>query len=150
MNPILRTFFLVALFVSGIAGAQDAHVAIFKNISGSLKVIRNDSPIDATVGMPLFKSDRVVSTAGATGGIAFKDGTSITIGPSSEISIRDFAFEPAESKYAFSMYLAKGTAIYSSGKIGKVSPESVHVETPNAVVGVRGTRFIVSADEKLP
>jgi hypothetical protein len=55
-------------------------------------------------------------------------------------------FEPKNGKFSFSLYLAKGSAIYESGKIGKMSPQSVKVETPKATVGVRGTRFLIEAD----
>jgi hypothetical protein len=139
--------FLIATWVlASTAMAQDLHVAIFKNVSGAVKVVRNDIDLNATAGMALLKSDRVVSDAGASGGIVFKDGTLLTVGASTDVAIRDYVFEPKESKYAFSLYLTKGTAIYSSGKIGKLSPDSVTVNTPRATVGVRGTRFIIEAD----
>jgi hypothetical protein len=44
------------------------------------------------------------------------------------------------------MYLKKGSAVYNSGKIGKLSPESVKLSTPRATVGVRGTRFIIKVE----
>lgn len=128
------------------AFGEDNHVAIFKNISGDMKILRDGASLDAASGMPLFTSDKVISGAQASAGIVFKDGTLLTLGPSTEIQIRDYVFEPKNSKYEFSLYLAKGTAIYSSGKIGKLSPESVKVNTPSATVGVRGTRFIVKAE----
>lgn len=144
---LLASASLIALFcLAGPAAAQDEHVAIFKNISGTIKVVRNGDDIGAASGMTVLKSDKVVSEAGASGGIVFKDGTLLTLGPSTEVEIRNYVFEPKESQYAFSLYLAKGTAIYSSGKIGKLSPESVSVNTPKATVGVRGTRFIVKAE----
>lgn len=130
--------------------ATDDHVAIFKNVTGSMRILRSeagvDKAIDAQPGTTLATTDRVVSGAGASAGIVFKDGTLVTVGPSTEIRIRDYAFEPKDSKYAFDLYLAKGQAIYSSGKIGKLSPESVKVESPTATVGVRGTRFIIKAE----
>ena len=135
-----------AYLLAGPAIGHDDHVAIFKNVSGSVTVVRLDADLKAVSGMELLKSDKVVSGAGASSGIVFKDGTLLTIGSSSEVVIRDYAFEPKESKYAFSVYLAKGKAIYSSGKIGKLSPDSVSVETPKATIGVRGTRFIVEAE----
>lgn len=128
------------------AFGEDAHVAIFKNVSGGMKISRDGATVDAASGMPLFMADKVISNAEGSAGIVFKDGTLVTVGPSTEIQIRDYAFEPKNSKYEFSLYLAKGTAIYSSGKIGKLSPESVKVNTPTATVGVRGTRFIVTAE----
>jgi hypothetical protein len=128
------------------AFAEDGHVAIFKNVTGSLKILRGDTIIDAAPGVTVFTADKVVSGPEASAGIVFKDGTLVTVGSSSELQIREYAFETKDSKYAFSMYLAKGSAIYSSGKIGKLSPESVKINTPTATVGVRGTRFIVTAD----
>lgn len=126
--------------------ADDAHVALFKTVDGPVRVVRDNATLPATSGMTLFVADRVVSDAGASAGIVFKDGTLITVGASTDVKVRDYVFQPKEAKYAFSMYLAKGSAIYSSGKIGKLSPESVKVDTPTSTVGVRGTRFIVQAD----
>ena len=125
---------------SGIAIGQNDHVAIFKYVTGTLKVVRNDANLNATSGMTLLKSDKVVSAPSASAGIVFKDGTLLTVGASSEVEIRDYVFDPRNAKYAFSRYMQKRTAIYSSGKIGKRSPESVNVATPRATVGVRGTR----------
>lgn len=128
------------------AFGEESHVAIFKNVTGAMKILRNGTSLDAAPGAPLFISDQVVSDTGASAGIVFKDGTLITVGPSTQIKIRDYAFEPKASRYEFSLYLARGTAIYSSGKIGKLSPESVRVDSPTATVGVRGTRFIIKAE----
>ena len=146
MKRILSVALVAWGLLAGPARADDDHVALFKNVSGTMKVVRRDAVLDATPGMNLFTADRVVSSADGSAGIVFKDGTLVTVGPSTEIHLRDYAFEPKQAKYEFSMYLAKGTAIYSSGKIGKLAPESVKVDTPTATVGVRGTRFIVTAE----
>lgn len=144
----LGTFALILLSLSCIAGPAyaDNHVALFKKVTGSMKVVRGDQKLDATPGMTLFTTDRIVSGPASTAGIVFKDGTLITVGESSEIEIRDYAFETKDAKYQFGMYLAKGSAIYSSGKIGKLAPEAVKINTPTTTVGVRGTRFIVTAE----
>lgn len=60
--------------------------------------------------------------------------------------VRDYVFEPKQGKFSFALYLAKGSAIYESGKIGKLSPQSVKVEAPNVTVGVRGIRFLIEAN----
>ena len=62
-----------------------------------------------------------------------------------QVDVRDYVFQPKAGKYAFSLYMSKGSAIYESGKIGKLAPEAVKVETPKATVGVRGTRFLIEA-----
>ena len=137
--------FIAVALVGGPAFADD-HVALFKNVTGTIKVVRQDQTIDAAPGTTLFATDRVVSGPNSTGGIVFKDGTLVTVGASSEIQIRDYAFDTKDAKYQFAMYLAKGSAIYSSGKIGKLAPDAVKIDTPTATVGVRGTRFIITAE----
>jgi hypothetical protein len=146
MNLAKIVLFISALAFAGAVLAQDESVAILKNVSGTVKVVRGETTIEGSHGMGLMKADRIVSEAAASGGIVFKDGTLLTVGPSTEIAIRDYIFEPKESKFAFSVYMTKGTAIYSSGKIGKLAPESVKLDTPRATVGVRGTRFIVAVE----
>lgn len=132
--------------IAGPAFAADDHIGLFKNVTGSMKIARNGELLDAAPGANLFTSDKVISGINASAGIVFKDGTLLTVGPSTEIQLRDYVFEPKVANYQFGMYLAKGTAIYSSGKIGKISPESVRLDTPTATVGVRGTRFIITAE----
>jgi hypothetical protein len=128
------------------AYADGDHVALFKNVSGKVSVVRDSGTVDAAVGSTLFVADRLVSSPGASAGIVFKDGTLLTLGPGAELLVRDYVFEPKDARYAFSVYLAKGSAVYSSGKIGKLAPESVKVNSPLATVGVRGTRFIINAE----
>jgi hypothetical protein len=146
MNRRTLTLSLLGMACVGArAAVHDHHVALFKSVQGSVKISRDGAVLDAAPGTTLFVSDRLISGAGALAGIVFKDGTLLTLGPSSDIQLRDYVFEPAESKYAFGVYLAKGSAIYSSGKIGKLAPESVKVGTPTSTVGVRGTRFVIEA-----
>jgi hypothetical protein len=144
-SAVTTLAFALATLVAS-ARADDTHVALFKNVSGTLKVVRADRSLDATPGMTLFTTDRIISGPNSTAGIVFKDGTLVTVGASSELQIRDYAFETKDSRYQFAMYLAKGSAVYSSGKIGKLAPEAVRIDTPTTTVGVRGTRFIITAD----
>ncbi len=146
MKPLALLTLAACCLVAHPAVAGDDHVALFKNVTGTIKVARKDVVLVASPGMNLFATDRIVSAADGAAGIVFKDGTLLTVGHSTEVQLKEYVFEPKEARYAFSMYLARGTAIYSSGKIGKLAPELVKVDTPTATVGVRGTRFIVTAE----
>ncbi len=129
------------------AAADEMHVALVKSVTGSVGVVRDGQELIAQRGMRLLKSDRILAHEAATAGIVFKDGTLLSVGPGSDIAIRDYAFEPGRNDFAFALYMAKGTAVYSSGRIGKLAPESVDISTPRATVGVRGTRFIITAEQ---
>ncbi|MET0290668.1 MAG: FecR family protein [Pseudoxanthomonas sp.] len=141
---LLALGWLVGL-VAPVLAAQE-HVALVKHVSGSVKVTRQSATLDAAGGMQLQVADRLVAAPGATAAIVFKDGTLLTLGGGADVLVRDYVFEPKAGKYAFSLYLTKGSAIYESGKIGKLSPASVKVDTPKATVGVRGTRFLIEAN----
>lgn len=146
MRKLLVIGFIAVLCFAGVAMAQDDYVAQFKNVSGSVKIIRGKSNIVPVAGTQLMRLDVVVTGIDSSGGIVFNDGTRLTVGASAEIEISRYMFRSEESKYDFALYLKKGTAVYSSGKIGKLSPESVKLDTPRAAVGVRGTRFIIKED----
>ena len=135
-------------WLTGIAApavAAPGHVALFKNVAGPVQVIRADQTLDASSQTTLQIDDRVVAGSSATAAIVFRDGTLLTLGGGADIQVRDYVFEPKTSQYAFSLYMAKGSAIYESGKISKVAPDAVRIETPTATVGVRGTRFLIEA-----
>jgi hypothetical protein len=131
--------------IASSAIAEDTHVALIKSVQGSVKVLRQQETFDAKAGTTLEIADGLTSANGASAAIVFRDGTLLTLGSGAELKVRDYVFEPKDSKYAFSVFLNKGTAIYESGKIGKLSPDAVVIDTPTATVGVRGTRFLVEA-----
>jgi hypothetical protein len=126
--------------------ADEDHAALVKSVTGVVQVTRQHDTFAATGGTTLRVSDRVVTALGASAAIVFKDGTLLTLGSGADIQLRDYVFVPKDDKFAFSLYLTKGSAIYESGKIGKLSPQSVKIETPKATVGVRGTRFLIEAN----
>ena len=148
MKPFLRLLVLawLAFGITMTALAADDHVALVKNVSGDVRLIRQGQTLDVTPDTRLQVDDRVIAGSQSTAAIVFRDGTLLTLGGGADIQVRDYVFKPKSSQYAFSLYMAKGSAIYESGKIGKLAPESVKVETPTATVGVRGTRFLIEAN----
>lgn len=147
---MIRLFALAAagwlLCVSLPLSAAETHVALVKSVNGRVSIVQGEAARVATGGSQLRVSDRLVTEPGAAAAVVFKDGTMLTLGGGADVQVRDFVFEPKQGKYAFSLYMNQGSAIYESGKIGKLAPEAVKVETPKATVGIRGTRFLVEAD----
>jgi hypothetical protein len=146
MRKLMIISIITVLGLTVVAMAQDDYVAQFKSVSGSVKIIRGKSDIIPVAGTKLMRLDVIVTGPVSSGGIMFNDGTRLTMGASAEVAISRYMFQPEEAKYEFALYLKKGTAVYSSGKISKLAPESVNLSTPRAAVGVRGTRFIIKED----
>lgn len=133
------------LFLVAPAMAQDDGVALVKVLEGSAFTIQGGDKQALTVGSAIRRQD-VVETASGTVGLTFKDGSRISIGPNSRIEFKEFEYSPKENKLAFLISIAKGTMLYISGIIAKLSPEAVKIETPVATVVVRGTRFLAKVE----
>jgi hypothetical protein len=145
MNRLLRIVFFTCLWSANFAMAQTAqseYVAIFKNVSGHVVIVRGDHEVLPVAGTLVMRTDAIRSGPASSGGLIFRDGTALTVGASTEVEIRRYLFEPEENKYAFDVFLKKGSAVYASGKLAKLAPEAVSLSTPRATTGVRGTRFI--------
>jgi hypothetical protein len=84
-------------------------------------------------------------TTGGDGsvGITLLDNSLLSAGPNSALSIDKFAFDSTTHQGGFEASLRKGTLAVVSGKIAKQSPDAMKVKTPAAVLGVRGTEFLV-------
>ena len=76
-------------------------------------------------------------------GITFLDNSLLSAGPNSVLAIDRFAFDSTTHQGAFESSLKQGTLAVVSGKLAKQSPEAMKVKTPAAVLGVRGTEFLV-------
>ena len=72
-------------------------------------------------------------------GITLKDDTRVSLGAGSEMRVSRFAYAPAEGRLGLVLSVFGGAVAYGSGRIAKLSPDSIRLETPAAVMGVRGT-----------
>jgi hypothetical protein len=122
--------------------------------AGHIKVTRGEVHIEragrtlpARVGAVVEAGDVVVTGAGGSVGITFLDSSLLSAGPRSVLAIDRFAFDSTTHQGAFESSLRKGTLAVVSGKIARQSPEAMKVRTPAALLGVRGTEFVVRTGE---
>jgi hypothetical protein len=121
--------------------AQEAgHVKVVK---GVVQIERAGQKTPAAVGALVQAGDVVTTGADGSVGITFLDNSLLSAGPNSVLAIDRFAFDSTTHQGAFESSLQKGTLAVVSGKLAKQSPEAMRVKTPAAVLGVRGTEFLV-------
>ena len=116
--------------------------------SGSGAVERDEGfeVYEVTDGLGVESMDTVVTEKGKVR-IDFIDDTRVDITEHSRLIIDDFVYDPASQEGSLSLKAGLGTIRYASGKIAKNSRQRVRIETPSAVVGVRGTDFAMIVDE---
>jgi len=133
--------FLVVLAAGVGPGRADPPVGVVKVVKGEALVQRAGQSLPARDGMRLAEGDLLRTGPDGRLGVLLRDDTRLSLGPDSEIRIDRFAFAPAQGNLALVLRMLRGAATYVSGKIAKLSPEAVRVETPVGIVGIRGTQF---------
>ena len=146
-TPMTRaqSLFVVAVLLATAlpAAAQDAVVGRIKTTAGAVSIFRQKASIPAKVGMPLFQADTIRTGADGHVGITLKDDTRVSLGPNSEVRLNSFLYTPAEGRLGLVLNFVRGMAVYVSGRIAKLAPDSIRLETPGAIVGVRGTTVAI-------
>ena len=124
-----------------------ADVGQIKVATGQVFVDRKGQSLPGRVGLVLEADDVLRTGADGSVGITMRDNSLLSAGPNSILSLERFEFDPTTSEGRFDARLQRGTLAVVSGRIAKKSPQAMTVRTPSAVLGVRGTEFVVSVDE---
>jgi hypothetical protein len=132
------------LMLSGTAAvAENTQVAQIKTVSGQAEIVRNRSRNAAKVGDPLYEKDTIETGPDGSIGIVFIDNTVMSSGPNSEIVLEDYKFNSSNFTGSMLTDMNRGTLSMVSGDIARSSPGAMKVRTPTAILGVRGTRFVI-------
>ena len=116
-----------------------------KRSEGGVTVDHAGQLLPAPVGTPVFVGDRIRTASDGSVGVTLSDDTLLTAGPNSTLLINDFKFDTTTEEGGMLATLVKGTLSVVTGLIAKQQPEKVRFKTPNVVLGVRGTEFIIEA-----
>lgn len=131
---------VLAVAPSG-AQAQMVEIGVVRTISGTAHILRDGDRIRPAVGGPVQEGDILRTGADGSIGVALSDNAVLSVGPDSEFHLVEFAFQPRNEIFSFLARILLGTFVYTSGDIGRLSPDAIAIETPVGVIGIRGTRF---------
>jgi hypothetical protein len=126
--------------------AQVTGAGRIKAVVGSCSIVRQGQATPAVVGALVQETD--VLRTGSDGQLAvmLKDESRLSVGPNSELTVSTFTYVPSEGRLALVLRVARGMLSYVSGRIAKLMPEAVRLETPTSIIGVRGTHALVKVD----
>jgi hypothetical protein len=130
--------------VAAPAVAQDAPPAgRIKTVSGAAFIVRNGAATPAQPGQVVFEADSLRTGVDGTIGVTLKDDTRLALGPASEIRLERFAYAPGTASLGMVLRFVRGVTAYVSGRLAKLAPDAIRLETPAAIVGVRGTTLAI-------
>jgi len=116
-------------------------------------VQRGTEKLPAATGQELLPGDWLETGKDGRISLTFVDNTRFAVGPDSRIALKRFEYDPTTQKGSFVAKVERGSIAVVTGRITKTrcdeepaeaSACGMQVETPDAVIDARGTRFIVS------
>lgn len=141
MNPYKAISILFLCFASILAGADkcrganDAAQVLSVN-PGVLSILSgNRTSLQPMMDVPIKASVKSDRTGNAQ--LMFPDDSTITISPGTEIALAEFVDTPRKENIVLD--LAVGTARVITGEVSRRNPLAFTVNTPQAVIGIRGT-----------
>ena len=142
----MRKLVMLLAAIGFSALAQAADIGLVKVSRGTVEIQRDGARLPAAVGAGLRTADVIVTGADSSAGITFTDNSLVSIGPNSVFAIDKYRFDTTTHAGEFEGSLRQGRLAAASGKMVKQSPESMKIRTPSAIMGVRGTDFVVQVD----
>lgn len=143
---MLRSMLVLALAL-GLPVAHAADIGQVKVSKGVVTIERGGQSLPAAIGTHLQASDVVKTGADGSVGITMTDNSLLSAGPSSVLALDRYDFDSTTNAGHFDASLRKGTLAVVSGRLVQQSPDAMTVRTPSAILGVRGTEFVVSAGD---
>ena len=141
----MRFALSIALAGLMVAPAHGADIGQIKVAKGAVTIERGGQSLAAQPGAHLQTSDVVRTGSDGSVGITMTDNSILSAGPNSVLALDRYEFDATTSAGRFDASLRRGTLAVVSGRLAKQSPDAMTVRTPLAVLGVRGTEFVVSA-----
>ncbi len=154
MTCLRRSAGILALFVVSLAAASPAFAQApspagrIKVVSGSAFVVRGGETLAARTGEMVFASDALRTGDGGSVGVTLKDDTRLSLGPNSEVRLERYVYAPGSGGVGMVLKFVRGVAAYVSGRMARLAPDSIRLETPAAIVGVRGTTLAIRVEEQ--
>ena len=112
----------------------------------SVQIQRGNDTLPGGVNAGVNQNDAVVTGLSSLE-IKFQDDTDVKVTENSRFVIDEFVYDPNRGAGRLNVRVAMGTVRYVSGQIARTNQQNVRVQTPTAVIGVRGTDFFMTVDE---
>ncbi|WPB59262.1 FecR domain-containing protein [Xylophilus sp. GOD-11R] len=128
------------------AAVATVRAGTVKLVNGQVKLSDGKTERPVAPGDGIASADSIVTGADGSISVVLRDGTLIVVGPNSRTDLREFSFDATSYQGNMVVSVVRGTMRMVSGLLRKNRPDSVSVETPTALIGIRGTDFIVEVE----
>ena len=147
LNKPTRLLVAVLLLAIGNVYAADSIGGVFEQSGKPGSIVRTTGEeLIANLNTDIESYDNVETENGRLK-IKFVDETQISLTEHTLVEITEYVYDPDPSKSKMAMNFVQGTARFATGGLGLVPKENIQIDTPTAVIGIRGTDFTTTVDE---
>jgi len=132
-------FFSLLLLVSGPVLAANTAGTVTA-MEGSVWAQSGDFPErNLHRGDRIYAGERIRTGSGSSVSLLFEDKSRFDLGPSADMVVGKYVFNPGKGESSFTSRIVKGAFRFLSGLIAKKSPRAMTVQLSVATIGIRGT-----------
>lgn len=127
---------------NGIASAEA--IGTVTRAAGEVFATRADgSRVQLQSGDSVYQGDVLETGSDGAVGIVFVDETEFSLGADGRMVLDEMIYDPDSGNGQSGFSLVSGTFSFVSGKIAKLGPDAMTVDTPVATIGIRGTKGLI-------
>ncbi|MDM8538525.1 FecR family protein, partial [Desulfobacterales bacterium HSG17] len=128
--------------------SSQAVAGIVREVSGQVVIIHSDNNkigYKTAAGFDIYEKDTIISQPDGRIRIELKDGSTVNIASATKLIFSESIYRPEEKVRSSFLNLLIGKAHFLVKKLSGYNKSKFEVRTKTAVVGVRGTEFIVES-----
>jgi hypothetical protein len=150
MAMIGRPFRIIALaplfLIAGLVGSAIAQQRV--GVNSAVNPIATGTapgaaPRRLVLGQEIVFNERITTAATGQTQILFVDGSSLTLGPTADMVIDEFVYDPNAGTGKLAASLTRGVFRFVGGTLSK-RDNAVTMQTPSATIGVRGGVMLIN------
>lgn len=134
-------FAITLLLAAGFDAFAQSAVGTISQVAGTPQVARGGHAVTATQGMAVLLLDKFTTDSSSSLTATFDDGSSVELSENSELVIDEHAASAGKTR--LSLLGGRLVALVNKGLRASTAATDFAVQTPNAFLAVRGTRFKV-------
>lgn len=120
--------------------AKPHFIGEVQHFRGDVFHLSNGKKKKVQEGTQFYKDDALVTEKRSIAKLILVDDTVLTVGPNSELKFEDFEFKNKTDRRIHSFIRGQITGHVKN----KAAQGDINIKTPNAVMGIRGTQFLVN------
>ena len=132
----------IALILPFSASAEEDSVGMVVVSRGTVTAVTDSDERALKQGDDFYLKEQIRTAGKSFAVLQFVDGAKVTVRPDTELVVEEYAYNSGAEDSATLNLISGGLRIIT-GAVAKSNPENYKIKTPTALMGVRGTEFVI-------